>query len=389
MDDKNSTTDDASNAGIGKFLLIPIVAIGGLFAFSATSGGKMEDFVEWIRSGFKKFGEFINGFMEKDNTAVANAETNNSNQSTTNNTADKNTIDKNVQSQAEVAAQPIKISQRIDLSNKIYLQDDNKKDVHLSFDDGIMGAGESGEKATSELLDVLKENNAKATFFITTDTIDNSEKRDLVKRMVREGHEVGVHSTNHDYELRNQSSDVIRADVKESKKFLEDLLQEEFPNYKVTLFRPPGGFIHERYQKILAEEGLAVAMWDVDTSDYDTKGWIGGNEVAEQIRSGRSNVLMHNADLPNNDPNFPISIERDKELRGDGAELNIAEKVKTFIPQLKSEGYSFQTISEGIRQEGIYEIAGGTFIGSEATHGLLNSGTKNDLYQQQNQNIRS
>jgi hypothetical protein len=52
------------------------------------------------------------------------------------------------------------------------------------------------------------------------------------------------------------------------------------------------------------------------------------------IRQGKSNVLMHNADLPANDPRFLHLHDR---FRGDGKELTVVQKLDAFLPQLRKE----------------------------------------------------
>ena len=80
----------------------------------------------------------------------------------------------------------------LDLINKYsayYLGDTSKKYMYLTFDEGY----ENGY--TSKILDILKENNVKAAFFVTTPYINSN--KDLIKRMVNEGHLVCNHSTHH------------------------------------------------------------------------------------------------------------------------------------------------------------------------------------------------
>ena len=64
--------------------------------------------------------------------------------------------------------------------------DSDKKYIYLTFDEGY----EAGY--TEKILDVLKQNDVKATFFITAHYLNTQE--DLVKRMLEEGHEVGNHT---------------------------------------------------------------------------------------------------------------------------------------------------------------------------------------------------
>lgn len=70
--------------------------------------------------------------------------------------------------------------------NGIYIGNENKKNIYLTFDEGY----EAGY--TEKILDVLKENDVKATFFITAHYLNTAEE--LVKRMVNEGHIVGNHT---------------------------------------------------------------------------------------------------------------------------------------------------------------------------------------------------
>lgn len=70
----------------------------------------------------------------------------------------------------------------------ICLGNKDKKYIYLTFDEGY----EAGY--TEKILDTLKENEVKATFFITAHYLNTAE--DLVKRMIEEGHIVGNHTTN-------------------------------------------------------------------------------------------------------------------------------------------------------------------------------------------------
>lgn len=76
----------------------------------------------------------------------------------------------------------------IDECNGIAMGNKDKKYIYLTFDSGY----EAGY--TEKILDVLKENNVTATFFITGHYLNTSEN--LVKRMIEEGHIVGNHTPN-------------------------------------------------------------------------------------------------------------------------------------------------------------------------------------------------
>ena len=71
----------------------------------------------------------------------------------------------------------------------LYIGNEEEKYIYLTFDEGY----EAGY--TEQILDVLKANDVKATFFITAHYLNTAE--DLVKRMVDEGHIVGNHTPNY------------------------------------------------------------------------------------------------------------------------------------------------------------------------------------------------
>jgi peptidoglycan/xylan/chitin deacetylase (PgdA/CDA1 family) len=369
---QTDTQEQEQKGGIGGWLF-GIVALVGAFLFGnhASKGQLGNAFSQGLSGIMDFFKNLMGGKSPSTPSATHNTEQPVSPPSSDSSTA----LSKTAKKQAAEAVQPITIARSGTPNDPIRLTSTSKH-VSLSFDDGIFGEGKQGEQTTAKLLDYLKQKGVKATFFITTDTIDNPEKRELVKRMVREGHEVGVHSTNHDTTLLDKPDDVIRADVKKSKQFLETLIREESPDYRVTLFRPPGGWVHERYQKIVAQEGLAVAMWDIDTQDYkaDAPSQV-GQAAMEGIRAGRSNILMHNADLPANDPRFP---HKNDKYRADGREMNVVENLEAFLPQLTKEGYRFSTMSEALRAQGIKDVAGGTLIGSAGTEAMVQQYTKRD-----------
>ena len=121
----------------------------------------------------------------------------------------------------------------------VYLGDTRQKRLYLTFDAGY----ENG--ATEKILDTLKAHNAKAAFFLVGNYIDRN--RDLVRRMVEEGHIVGNHTMHH-YDMSKLSD---KAAFSRELTDLEDLFREvtgkELPKY----YRPPQG--------IYSQENLTMA----------------------------------------------------------------------------------------------------------------------------------
>lgn len=122
--------------------------------------------------------------------------------------------------------------------------------ILLTFDDG------PGED-TEAILNVLKEYNEKAIFFIVGNHIQPGEE-EIIKRIVAEGHEVGVHGTTHKFLWRNSYEE-----IKVTKQILENLTGEE-----VKYFRPPYGFRFPGTIKAAEKLNLKTMTWSLFTFDY-------------------------------------------------------------------------------------------------------------------------
>lgn len=171
-----------------------------------------------------------------------------------------------------------------------------KSKIYLTFDDGPSAA------VTEQILDILKQNRVKATFFI----IDYSaEKLPLIRRMINEGHTIGIHGYSHDYKKIYASDDAFMNNINT----LRDKLKND-TGYTATIMRFPGGAsnvvsknyskgIMTRLTKRVVAEGWTYFDWNVDSSDAE------GNRTKEQIyntvtcnlKKERTNiVLMHDSD---------------------------------------------------------------------------------------------
>lgn len=146
----------------------------------------------------------------------------------------------------------------LDKYNGIYIGNNNDKILYLTFDEGY----ENGY--TSQILDVLKQKNVPAAFFITGDYIKRNEE--LVKRMIEEGHIVGNHSMNHPSfpTLKTESK------IQEELKSLEEILLEKF-NYTMTYFRPPKGEYNSFSMKCINNLGYTTVLWSFAYDDWDVK----------------------------------------------------------------------------------------------------------------------
>jgi peptidoglycan/xylan/chitin deacetylase (PgdA/CDA1 family) len=124
------------------------------------------------------------------------------------------------------------------------------KKLYLTFDDG------PHPKASSFVLDTLKQYNAKATFFcIGKNVIEN---RDIYNRIISEGHTVGNHTQNHLNGWKTNDEDYITN------------IKQAALNIDSKLFRPPYGRISRFQIKLLQQLDYRIVMWDVLSGDFDT-----------------------------------------------------------------------------------------------------------------------
>ncbi|MGB2621949.1 MAG: polysaccharide deacetylase family protein [Candidatus Acidiferrum sp.] len=113
---------------------------------------------------------------------------------------------------------------------------------------------------TPRLLDIFREHAVKATFFVVGGAAE--QYPELVRRMKKEGHEVGSHSYSHPYFNRLSWSGAIR-EIGMTRWVLNCILGE-----KCKLFRPPHGKLSLRSLIPAWAAGQQVVMWNVDLKDY-------------------------------------------------------------------------------------------------------------------------
>ncbi len=138
----------------------------------------------------------------------------------------------------------------------IYKENTKKKSIYLTFDEGY----ENGY--TAIILDVLREKNVKAAFFVTASYVKSNP--DLIKRMAREGHIIGNHTANHP----------SLPSVTDDKKLLEELSALDRLVYgvcktKCTFLRPPKGEYSERTLALTQKAGYTNVFWSQAYVDWN------------------------------------------------------------------------------------------------------------------------
>lgn len=186
---------------------------------------------------------------------------------------------------------PPTAQKEIDISkyNGYYLGNVEEKVVYLTFDQGY----ENGY--TNKILDILKEKNVKATFFLLKSYIKNNN--DIVKRMIEDGHVLANHSDTHP-SLPSLSDEKVISEIEEVERYLK-----EQTGYTIDkFFRPPMGEYSERTLAITNDLGYKTIFWsfaykDWLVDDQPTKE-VAYETVMDNLHNG-SIVLLHSVSSAN------------------------------------------------------------------------------------------
>jgi peptidoglycan-N-acetylglucosamine deacetylase len=188
----------------------------------------------------------------------------------------------------------------------------DQKLVTLTFDDGPW------PKTTEEILDTLKKENVKATFYMIGQPLKSFPE--IGKKVVAGGHEIANHTVHHWY---HKMGDVVaKREIDDTNTIIKDYL-----NVKTNFFRPPGGVLNNGLADYAHKLNDAVFMWSVDSGDSQPRRpsveKIVSN-VMSQVKPGGI-ILMHD---------------------GGGNHENTAKAVPILIAKLRAEGYKMVTTTE-------------------------------------------
>ena len=199
--------------------------------------------------------------------------------------------------------------------------DKENKLIALTFDDGP-------NYNTNKVLEVLKEYNVSATFFVLGSKIKDNEY--ILKRIKDEGHEIGNHTYNHKILTRLKENNII-----EEIESTSNLIYEVTGTYP-KLLRPSYGIVNKKVRKL---SSYPIIIWDIDTLDWK---YHNSNRIAKRVLNKVSDgdiVLMHDI------------------------YSSTANALKIIIKELKNRGYTFVTVSELFYYKGI-ELEKGKVYGS-------------------------
>lgn len=163
--------------------------------------------------------------------------------------------------------------------------------VYLTFDDGPSAR-------TAEILDILKQYDIKATFFIIGK--EGDRQKDLLKRMADEGHSIGIHTYSHVYNNIYDSVEEYLDDF-----YMTYVLINETTGEKPSIFRFPGGSINRysarNYEEIIAEmtrRGFTYYDWNASSGDATNSASAASlynNTVQSSENKDRVILLMHDS----------------------------------------------------------------------------------------------
>ncbi len=205
--------------------------------------------------------------------------------------------------------------------------------IAITYDDGP-------GRYTGMLLDGLAARGVKATFFMNGVNGSNGvvSHRDIVNRMVREGHQVANHTYSHHVPFSRLSAAQMQSEVAQVETILDSARDADFR----TLVRIPGG---ENTASIRANVAAPMITWDVDSLDWKYRN---SDSVYSKIMSSArdgSIILAHDLYLTS------------------------VEGTLRAISSLQAQGYEFVTVSELFRRRGI-SLANGTVYTCARNNGI-------------------
>ena len=193
----------------------------------------------------------------------------------------------------------------------ICLGSDLQKIIYLTFDEGY----EAGY--TESILNTLKENEVKATFFITSHYLNTASE--LVERMINEGHTVGNHTSSHP-SMPSITDEEIEKEIMQ----LHQAVYQKF-NYEMKYLRPPKGEFNERTLKKTSELGYKTVMWSFAYFDWDEKKQPSIEEAKNMIINN-----FHSGEIMLLHPNSKTN----------------SEVLDAIIKEAKSQGYEFKLLDQ-------------------------------------------
>lgn len=190
--------------------------------------------------------------------------------------------------------------------------DVNEKVIALTIDD-------APSYYTTQILDILKENNAKATFFVIGG--QTSGREEDLKKLIEAGMELGNHAM-HDEASRSLPTQELQAQIKQ----VESLIATAYSSANIDLpdrkyFRPGSGFFSERMRKLVKELGYKLVLGDIYPHDPQIPYWrINAKHVLSMLKPGGI-IICHDR------RSWTVPM------------------LRKVVPEMKRRGYKITTVS--------------------------------------------
>lgn len=211
---------------------------------------------------------------------------------------------------------PQNINNLLNKYSGYYLGDTSQKIIYITFDEGY----ENGY--TPKILDILKDNNVKAAFFVTKHYITSNP--DLIKRMVNEGHTVCNHTSKHpSMPSKTGNANEFNSEFTDTEKAFKDVTGQNMPK----LFRPPMGEYSEKSLYMTQKLEYKSIFWSFAHKDWLVNDQPPVNATHDKIISSCHNgeiMLLHA--VSSSDTNALDSVIKD--LKGMGYRFGTLDELK-------------------------------------------------------------
>ncbi|MGW1956073.1 polysaccharide deacetylase family protein [Streptomyces sp. NPDC001920] len=189
-----------------------------------------------------------------------------------------------------------------------HASDKGPRGVNITIDDG------PDPVWTPQMLDVLRENGAKATFCMVG--TQAQAHPDLVKKVVAAGHRLCDHSVSHDTTMDRKSEAYQSQQILDAERMITEASGGVRPMY----YRAPGGAFTPYSRKLAASRGMRPLGWNVDSKDFERPGADAMVATVERELPNGPTILFHDAG---------------------GDRSQTVEALRRVLPSLREQGYSF------------------------------------------------
>lgn len=203
-----------------------------------------------------------------------------------------------------------------------HIYNSDYKRVFLTFDDG------PSKSVTIPILDILKQNNVKATFFVLG---SNAERYpEIVKRAYQEGHYIANHSFTHVYSNIYSSPQAVLDEYNRTETAIKNAIGDQ--TYNSRVFRFPGGTSGGKYANIKAEAVNLLNQNNVAHLDWNAL-------TADAAGLDNVNDMMNYVETTMGNKNSVVILMHDI-----GTKKSTYELLPQLIQVLKEKGYVFENI---------------------------------------------